>query len=498
MPSPGTPADLLESRSDRTGGSPVARLSGLRHRVSPTLLPVVLALLLGLCGIGRDGSMWGDEAVSLQVAHRSTARIWQLSQHIDAVHTAYYLLLHGMFQLHDGGPALLRLPSVLGTAVAAGGITLIGRRLVGPRAGLAAGLVFPVFPAVQLYAQEGRSYALVCAAVVLSGLLLLRAVERPSAGRWCGYGLAVLTACLLHEYAALAVLAQGLTLVISRQPRRVRTGWLLATGAAGGALLPLALRSADQAGQVSWIVFPGAGTLLFAAGLALVGVLCGLAPGPRPGPVGLRAFALPLLLLPPGLLLLVSLAHPVYLDRYVLFEYAGMALLVGAALDAAGRALPRLGWRALLAVPAALLLLLPLELQLRTPQSRENDMAGAAAAVRELSRPGDGVLFLPSALRQSALAVPRDYAGLWDLALDLDGPSNGLLTGTEAGPAAVRARILGADRVVAVRSAPGGTVAPPSGQDAVKDRVLAADFLVCRTLRVRGVVVTSYARPGDC
>src|SRR5690348_2657773 len=65
------------------------------------LPPVVLALTLGLWGIGRDRSLWGDEAVSLEVAHRSTAQIWALAHHVDAVHTLYYLLLHGMFQLHD-------------------------------------------------------------------------------------------------------------------------------------------------------------------------------------------------------------------------------------------------------------------------------------------------------------------------------------------------------------------------------------------------------------
>lgn len=467
---------------------------------------MVLALALGLWGIGRDGSMWGDEAVSLQVAHRSVAGIWQLSTTTDAVHLLYYLLLHAMFGLHDGGAVLLRLPSVLGTAAAAGGTALIGARLATRRAGLAAGLAFCAFPAVQLYAQEGRSYALVCAAVVASGLLLLRAVERPTAGRWAGCAAAVLAACLLHEYAALAVAAQGLTLALSRQPRRVWTGWLLATGAAGVALLPLALRSAGQSGQVAWIAFPGTGTLLFAAGLALAGLLCALVrtPGPVPGPVpgagaiSLRAFGLPLLLLPQGVLLLVSLWHPVYLDRYVLFEYAGLALLVGAALDAAGRARPRLGRRALLAVPAVLLLLLPLELRLRTPQSRENDLAGAAAAVRGLARPGDGVLFLPSALRQSALAVPRDYAGLRDLALGRDALATAGLTGTETDPATLRARMLGATRIVTVRSAEGGTVAPPSRQDALKQRLLAADFQQCRRVEVRGVVVTSYARPGTC
>ncbi|TDT95823.1 mannosyltransferase [Streptomyces sp. 846.5] len=462
------------------------------------LPPVVLALTLGLWGIGRDRSLWGDEAVSLEVAHRSTAQIWELAHHVDAVHTLYYLLLHGMFQLHDGGPALLRLPSVLGTAAAAAGVALIGRRLAGPSAGLAAGLVLPVFPAVQQYAQEGRSYALVMAAVVGSGLLLLRAVERPDPGRWCGYAAAALATCLLQEYAALAVAAHAVTLGLARVERRVWVGWCSAVAAVLAGLAPLAVVGAEQAKQVAWITAPTTNTVLFAAGMCLLGALCALVPQRPAGAVSLRGFALPLLLLPQGLLLAVSLVHPVYLDRYVLFEYAGLALLLGSALDAFGRRLPRVGPRALLAVPLALLLLLPVETQLRTPMSRSDDLQGTARAVAVLAEPGDGVLFLPSSRRQSELAFPQDYAGLTDLALSAPVAGSATLGGVELTPQQIGARMAGFARIITVRTQGKGPSPTAASRDKAKQAALTAGFQKCTGLEVRGVEVSLYARPGAC
>lgn len=465
------------------------------------LPPAALALGLGLWGVRRDDSLWGDEAVTYQVAHRSPGQLWQLVQHVDAVHALYYLLMHAVFGLLPSGLVTLRLPSVLGVALAAAGVALLGRRLAGPRAGLLAGLAFPVFPAVQQYAQEGRSYGLVCAGVVASGLLLLRALDRPGPGRWAAYAAVSLLTCWLHEFAVLAVLAQGLTLLLGRPPRRLAAGWAAAFGALLVGLAPLLWLSSGESKQVAWISFPGTGTVLFAAGTALVGALCALAcrraPGVSPGPggVSLPGFALPLLVLPQAALLLVSLVHPVYLDRYVVFEYAGLALLVGAALARLGR---RIGWPVLLAVPAALLLLLPTELHLRTPQARPDDLAAAARAAQRLGSPGGGVLFQPSARRESALVYPSDYAGLWDLALSAPVASSGTLGGVELPPAVITARMDRLTRIVTVRTAGSGGVPEGTRQDAAMLRVLAADFRVCARIPVRGLVVTSYARPGDC
>ena len=144
-------------------------------RIAPwRLLPPLLAVVLGLWGLERNGSMWRDESVTWQVAHRPLGGIWELLGGVDAVHGLYYLLMHGVFQLWDGGLWALRLPSVAATALAAAGVAAVAHRLVGERAALIAGCVYAVLPPVQMYAQEGRSYALDAACVVWATYLLLR------------------------------------------------------------------------------------------------------------------------------------------------------------------------------------------------------------------------------------------------------------------------------------------------------------------------------------
>ncbi|MDT0478427.1 glycosyltransferase family 39 protein, partial [Streptomyces sp. DSM 41014] len=142
-------------------------------------------------------SLWSDEAVTYEVAHRSTADIWRLLAEADVVHGLHYFLMHAVFVLWDGGPVALRLPSVLAVAATAAGVGLLGHRLAGPRAGLLAGLALPLLPAMQRYAQEGRSYALVCALVTWGTWLLLEALDGGGRKRWAGYGAVMLAACLL-------------------------------------------------------------------------------------------------------------------------------------------------------------------------------------------------------------------------------------------------------------------------------------------------------------
>ncbi|WP_246112047.1 hypothetical protein [Streptomyces hawaiiensis] len=69
------------------------------------------------------------------------------------------------------------------------------------------------------------------------------------------------------------------------------------------------------------------------AAMAVVGVWCARGPLPARGPIRLPAPALPLLILPAALLLLLALVKPLFVDRYVLYSTIGFALLLGAWLD---------------------------------------------------------------------------------------------------------------------------------------------------------------------
>ncbi|MEU1949200.1 glycosyltransferase family 39 protein [Streptomyces sp. NPDC020125] len=472
----------------------------VRRRPGPAvvaLAPAGLALALGLWGIRREHSMWRDESTTYQVAHRSVGEIGHLLGNADVAHGLYYLLMHAVFALWDGGLLALRLPSVLAMAGTAAGVGLLGHRLAGPRAGLVAGLVFPLAPAVQRYTQEGRSYALVSAAVVAATHLLLSAVARPRKRTWAGYAAVASLACLLHEFAILAVAAHGVALYRARVGARSGWAWGQAASVVAVVLAPLVIVSQQQAVLVGWISAPGPPELLGFGALALTGLVCARGPLPARGPVPLRDLALALLILPPAALMAVSYLHPLYVDRYVLYAHVGLALLIGARLDALSRtvAAPRAlaGGLAVAAVAA----LLPYSLHLRTPGSRLDNTLAAARAVRELGRPGDGVLFLPARRREPIMSSPEEFRGLRELALARRAIPSGTLHGIELPAPGIRARMLTAGRIVTVNDPPGQPL-DDTPQERVKREVLAEHFHRCAVRDVTGMRIVLYGRAGRC
>ncbi|MBB1244207.1 glycosyltransferase family 39 protein [Streptomyces durbertensis] len=458
--------------------------------------------------------MWRDEAVTVAVAGRPLPETWALLQQIDAVHGLYYLLAHGWFALFGDGLWALRVPSVLATAVAAAGVAALGRRLWNARAGLLAGLAYPLLPPVLHHAQEGRSYAMVAAALVWATWTLVRAVERPgAAGRWGGYAALALLACWLNLFAGFALLAHGVALWRAGADHRVWRPWLTACGAVGLGVLPLALMCTGQAeGQLGWLSRPGAGEwaaflAVTAAGWVLARYTAGGGPtdGARltrgrlaGGGLAGGGLALALLAVPPGTLLLLSMAHPYYVDRYVLYAFAGLALLLGAAADRALDHRPARARRgAVLAVAAAVLagLLLPWPLDLRGPQSRKDDALAVAAAVRELAAPGDAVLFTPARRRDWLLHDRATYRSLDDVALARSPEDSGTLRGVEHPAAELPRRVRAAHRVVVLADPPDQPLDDTADEVAKRD-VLARHFRPCREIHVHGARVTLWSSVG--
>ncbi|WP_372458622.1 glycosyltransferase family 39 protein [Streptomyces niphimycinicus] len=437
--------------------------------------------------------MWGDESVTYQLAHRDLSQIWHTAQHIDLVHALYYAVMHEIFGLFGGGLLTLRLPSVLAMSVAASGVGLLTLRLAGPRAGLLAGLVFPLLPQVQKYAQEGRSYAMVCALVTWATYALVVSVPQRARWRWAVYGSTMLLACLLHEFAVLALVAHGVTLVVSRVPRPALRAWSVTAAGVVTGLLPLAICSAQQSGQVSWIGGPV--RLRYFLVVAVVGVVCARAPLGVKGPVRLSALAVPILVLPGLLLLITSLVKPLFVDRYVVYGNIGIAVLLGAWMDYFHRRQrsSRNAWIAAVAVLAALV---PPSISLRTPQSRSNDVTAVGAAVREEGRPGDGLLYLSGQYRAFTAARPEDTRFLTDLALAQDAVSSNTLAGVELPAQDIAARMLEFDRIVAVRG-PAGAHSPTSPQEQAKTSTLRRYFREHATTHVNGARVTVYVRDHD-
>ncbi|WP_425246689.1 glycosyltransferase family 39 protein [Streptomyces sp. NEAU-NA10] len=431
-----------------------------RTEVVAVAVPAAVMLVIGLWGVNR-GAMWRDEGVTFQVARRTVPQIWRLLQGVDAVHGLYYFLMHAVLAVRPGEIAL-RLPSVVAAAATAGLVAALGVRLGRPRVGLWAGLLYAVNPLAGHYAQEGRSYALVAAGAAGATLLLVRAVEgRPGpAGRpWWLYGGAVAVTGLLHELAVLVLCAHAVTLALLRVPRAVWRQWGQAAGAVVVVLLPLVLVSRGQSAQVGWLSAPDweSGERLvrsFAAGprgVVFWGCLVLMAVGCLAGRAA--AFAAPLMMVPPGLLMLLSQVRPLYHDRYVLYALAGAPLLIAAGADRlariAGRRLPSpaVTVAGVLAVTLVFLHVLPLHRHYRTPAHRPDNLASVSALAAREVRPGDPVLFLPSLGRRAALAYPKGFRGVRDLALQAPGDRSGTLYGREVGPGELRRRLAAVNRL---------------------------------------------------
>uniref|UniRef100_UPI0031DFD0F4 glycosyltransferase family 39 protein n=1 Tax=Streptomyces hawaiiensis TaxID=67305 RepID=UPI0031DFD0F4 len=504
---------------------------------------MAVMLALGLWGLDRGG-MWGDESVTFQVAQRTVPQIWRLLHDVDAVHGLYYLFMHVVLTVH-ADEVVLRLPAVCAATATAGLVAALGVRLAGPRVGLWAGVLYAITPMTGHYAQEGRSYALVAGGVAGATLLLLRAVEGAVEGAgaraWWGYGTVVALTCALHELAVPALGAHALTLALLRVPRRVWSCWGRAAGAVALLLLPLVWVSQGQAGQVAWLVPPGWDRVERLAR--------NFTPGPA-GPVfwgallliavGLRerrtaAVAVPLLLVPPGILMTVSQVRPLYHDRYVLYSLAGASLLVAAGAGRVGRTLARVrpgGWRvrfggrwmrfggrrvrAVVGVTGVLgalgvlgVLLLTLTFMTQLPVYRQDRSAAhrpdnlavvSALAVRQM-RPGDPVLFVPSVGRLAALAYPKGFRRARDIALRESAPRSGTLWGREATPGKLRRRLASVDRVWVVAEAhvlnPRWSPADPV--ERTKLSLLREEFTVREEHTRDGVVLRLHVRrqPAD-
>ncbi|WP_457511626.1 glycosyltransferase family 39 protein [Streptomyces sp. TE33382] len=456
-------------------------------------------LALGMWGLSRQDSVWRDEAATWQVAQRSTPEIWNMLGNVDVVHGCYYLFMHGLFEYFGPSTTTLRLPSVLATGVAAVCVAVIGQRLAGIWVGLAGGLAFGLLPAVQFYLQEGRPYALVAAGAGVSTLLLVTALQgRARLPHWFAYGGTVLVCGLLNWLSLMILPAHLITLLWTRTTRQVSIRWGIASAAATTFVLPLVLFSHSQSVQVSWIPSLTWHMLIGPAILLLIGSV-GAALDRPTGQLSTAAVGLPLLALPQLGLVGLSLIQPLFLDRYILFSLLGLALLIGSsigsAIQAASFRFPRASMWILPAVVAlAMIALLPQSLAKRSPASRVDDVLAAASEVRSMKEPGNAVLFIPSARRDTKSVSPDAFAGLRDIALTQSPTKSGTLKGVEAEPEKIRAAMLAQQRILLISDA--SQVARPvtAKRDRLKSSVLATYFTVVADEQVRGRRVTAYER----
>lgn len=461
--------------------------------LAPIALAAATMLVLGLWGLARHNAMGNDEIVTRYASMLSFGQLAHLLKHTDIYHGFYYVLMHGWVVLGTS-PVTIRVPSVIAMTAGAGLMVYFARRLSGSAwTGLFAGLIMALTPIISFYAQTAREYATIIVAVLCATLALVRALEAEAAGlpdarimrRWVVYTLLIAVGGYLNEITLAVLAAHAVTALLARPGRRALGHWAVA-GAVGAVLvLPVVALSLRQDSAASWITRPtlrDLGTLFhdyfgsqnLVAGALLLCAVVALLPAGKSEPawwrragISLPSVAAPLLVMPAGVVLFESVvAHPVYVDRYVLYGETGAAMLAGAGVYRIGKWLADVSrQRALVAVTGAVVCLGVLLLQLgpqhraRTPESRLFDYGDPAFYVAAHARPGDGVLFFNWFFRKARLGYPEEFGDTTDFGMAISPQQSGTLNGFDKKADVVRRLMLGYQRIWVVGRQPSDHVA---------------------------------------
>jgi mannosyltransferase len=510
---------VLGGRAQATAGEQADRASAFDPGpLWMRILPPVVMFGLGLWRI-TGPSYWRDEAATMTAVRRPFHELLRMMGNVDAVHGVYYMIIWVVVRLGGSGELVTRLPSAVAMACAAAAVAALGRRLVSPRAGLAAGLLFAALPQISLYAQDAREYAAVTALAATGSYLLVRALT--ATGRRTGWlvGYAVCLGLMggLNVFSLLLVGAHAITVAVAaarawRHRGRaagvsLAAGWLAAAAGAFVLASPILALGIAQRGTLSWITTPpllgtidglrkliGPAPMLLALCLAIaLGVVLDLLarrPLRASWPPELFALCLPWLLLPPALLIGVSYASPVYTFRYVLFCAPAAALIGGTGL--AALVLPSLpGVLAWVPAVAALAVIAALgvnaQLAVRRPDGHGTNIREANAIVARARHAGDAVLYLGTDSKYFPAAYPGGFARLDDIGQALTPSQAGNLVGRQLPASVIRRRLAEAGRLWLVKLG-------PRPQEPLLDGL---GFRLVRQWRTSDIWLLLYSRSGQ-
>jgi mannosyltransferase len=467
------------------------------------LAPAVVATLIGLWGF-TTVPLSGDEAVTASAATRTASQLWQMLHHVDAVHGAYYLILHYWVSWFGASEGALRVPSLIGVAVAAGLLALLGRRLASWRAGLIAGLLFACAPLASMFAQNARPYGVVFALTVGLTLCLLVALDGRKIA-FLGYGVILFALVAIHLFALLIMPAHAVMVgLVAGRSRNWRPAmWWFVTCVVFLAPLAYMVRLiVEQQGTAGWIIPPGwpvvldtvvwlcGGTYLATAAAVLLAFAYGRGAGRTPS---VFEVSVPWLVLPPALLLIASQFEPLYAYRYVAFSAPALALLAGTALD-------RLRWWLIVPVTAALIAAtVPLQDAVRhrpTGVAGVNDLRADAAFLEKSAQPGDGVIYVAPGQRYLSSAYPEPYRRLIDVTVARTPAEARNLTGSDIPNSEMGPRLAGIERVWTVKYFiwPGGGPGYRQRESEVFAALKANGFRWAATTRFKGAAIALWER----
>jgi mannosyltransferase len=417
---------MSDPRSERSAASSVASSSLAVHERSHSTQQsltwvsiLALALLAAAATVLRflfltRKPFWFDEAFSAEIARLPWLGFLHLLWWREANMSLYYVLLRGWLHL-GSSPFFIRSFSVLASLATLPAIYWLGCKLFDCRVGLIAVALLSCNAYHIRYAQEARSYSLFVLLATLSSALFVACVRQPTRRNLRGYVLTSVLAVYGHFYALLLIAAHWLSMRGLRAEdgpdsqavsSAMRRPWIRI----GIAALPiLAFVGKTGAGQIRWIQRPGlrelleywehlagnAGSLLLllyvaACVAALLPLRESLFRQRTEWQVWRYQFLLIWLLFPVALTLLLSIARPVFLARYLIFCLPALIILA-----AAGLASLRKTWMLAVCLTAMLLLSLQGTFSYYDHDfdlDRDGSLA-AAGYVYDHALPGDAILF---------------------------------------------------------------------------------------------------------
>ena len=369
-------------------------------------------------------SFWLDEGSSITMSRLDWFNFLRILWRREMNMALYYLLLRGWLHLGDS-VAWIRGLSVVFAVAAIPAIFLLGRKMLGTSFGLVSALLLCVNAFQVRYAQEARSYSLLVLLLIVANYCFLAAIESGRRRDWNWYIVASSLAVYAHFFAVLVVVAHWVAVrtmaktgVIAsaegvrtqfRRPARLISLWTA----------PIWIFIATTgAGPIAWIPRPGLGDILgllkklsgnadtlqviVYSAFVVLGLIAGSVSiksrrSDSPAYVVLACwFFVPLVIV-----LLVSLARPVFAPRYFMIVLPAWLMLTSAGIIA--------GRSQMLTVVLAVAVAGSSIVGVRNYYKADfdigrNDVRSATTYILDHAQPHDGVVFYTLSTR-----FPYDY-----------------------------------------------------------------------------------------
>jgi mannosyltransferase len=376
--------------------------------INTTLLLVLLTLAAAWLRLSHLGSksLWLDEGATAALARASWQHFGWVWWHGEAnLQTLYFLLMRAW--VHGGqSEAWLRLPSALFGIASVPLMYVVARRLVSAGASLASSALLVFNPAHVYYSHEARSYTLTIFLVLLSSYFFVRAVEEGRRKDWALWTAFSILAFYSHDFAALVLVAQACSLWFRKTPsamwkRVVFCGGLILVAALPG--LTYVFRASSENLHFIWMpqatpkeiwhlagFFGGSGVKTF---LALILWIAGLVAIASTRRLDCETFWRGMFIvlwavLPSVITALVSLRHPIFMQRYLIFSLPAMTLLAAVGMSALRKTY--VGVVLVVALCAA-----SIPSILKDYHKPREDWRAASNALLSSAQSGDAVVFFP-------------------------------------------------------------------------------------------------------